>query len=145
MLSRELIQHNFWLKLSSLILATLIWFTVFADQHNIQFSRNPITQPDSKRFAHVSVSIKARPGKQADIKLTPSEVAISVKGSPAILRNLGIQDVTAMVDVTQLGEGEGIIMKVQVFTPNGTTVESVSPVEIRVDIQTGSNAPPFLP
>ena len=144
MLSRDLIQQNFWLKLSSLILASLIWFTVFATQNDIKFGRNPISPSDSRVFAHVPVRILGHPGDARFFTVTPSDVSVSVRGSPNVLRNLGVQDLAAVVNVTQFGEGHGLSMKVQVFSPNGVTIESVRPLEVRVEPEI-SNPPAVRP
>jgi hypothetical protein len=96
---RDYILERFWLKLFSLILATLIWFTV--DSTNRPEGRGIAGWGRGDRIELVRpVRLLVLPTTRRSFKIEPVEVRITVRGKPADLDRLGPSDVQAQVNLT---------------------------------------------
>jgi hypothetical protein len=90
---RNLLFEDFWLKLFSLALAVLIWFTVtFVSQKDVR--------TESRVFSHIPVTVLSAAEDVRNFKVSPSEVAITVQTGVETLQNLQSKDIRAMVDLT---------------------------------------------
>ena len=128
------IRHNFWLKLFSFLLATLIWFTInFGIKNNFQSSQNPITNPMTREFVHLPVRILARPGDSRIFKVEPDEVIVSLTGEEAVLRDLTPKNFTAFVDLANVRSSHETNQQVRLDIPDGVTVIKMSPRAVNVE------------
>src|SRR5437763_14437129 len=129
---RHLIFHDFWLKLFSLVLAVLIWFTVhFASQKDV----SPLTfTAQESRFSKLPVMVMFAAEEKRTFTVTPAEVDVFVQGDPKILKGLQSRDIRVMVDLTGI-EAAHLRKRVEVSSPPGITHTRVSPQEVEIIIQ----------
>ena len=122
---RNLLLEDFWLKLFSLALAVLIWFTVtFVSQKDVR--------TESRVFTHLPVSVLSAAEDVRNFKVTPKEVQVTVQGDGETLQNLQSKDIRAMVDLTGVGAARELRKRVEVSVPAGVTCLRVAPEEVQV-------------
>ncbi len=131
---RAFIQHNFWLKLFSLMLATLIWFAIhFGIENNFRVPQNPITNPTTKDFLRLPVRILTQPGDARIFKVDPKEVEVSITGEEAILRDITPKSISVFVDLTNVHASRETNQQIRLDIPSGVTVIHVSPRAVNIE------------
>ena len=130
---REIILHNFWLKLFSLLLATLIWFAVRYGIETNFHPTNPITNPIEKNSYRLPISVLTQPGDSRIFKLTPDTVFVTVNAEAAILREIAKADLHAYVDLTIIRHNEKSPQKIHLQVPDGINVIEVMPLSTLVE------------
>ncbi len=134
---RAFIQHNFWLKLFSLLLATLIWFAINFGieriENELQLPQNPITNPATKENLNIPVRVLTRPGDPRIFKVEPEEVIVSITGEAAILKNVSSKTIAVFVDLTNVRSQRETNQQVRLDIPVGVTVINVSPRAVNVE------------
>ena len=86
---RDFIQHNFWLKLFSLLLATLIWFAInFGIKSGLRPVQNPIINQTTRQIIRVPVRVLTQPGDQRVFKVDPRDVDVTLTGETAVIREV---------------------------------------------------------
>src|ERR1700749_1685472 len=99
--ARNLIAKDFWLKLFSLALAILIWLTVYYSI-NGETSNSPLLallgHPVDETIMTVPIRISATSAQSFSVD--PSEVRVTLRGDPKLLKTLRNDDVRAQVDLT---------------------------------------------
>ncbi len=122
---RNLLLEDFWLKLFSLALAALIWFTVtFVSQKEVR--------TDTRVFLSLPVSVVSSADDVRNFKVNPDEVEVTVQGDVEILQNLQSKDIRAMVDLTGVAAAHELRKRVEVSVPAGVTFLHVAPEEVQV-------------
>ena len=126
--ARNLIAKDFWLKLFSLALAILIWLTVWFSTHG-ENATSPwlalIGRPPDESVLTIPVRV---PAGTSD----PSEVKITLRGDPRILKSLGPQNVRAEVDLTGVQSANGLLCPVEIIVPKGISYSRVEPDQVAV-------------
>jgi hypothetical protein len=130
---RQLVVHDFWLKLFSLALAILVWVTVsFA----IRQQGSPVSTVGvaikERPFYNLPVTIVSSTEDVRNVKVTPGEVEVTVQGDARLVDQLHSKDIRAIVDVTGGGPAPDMQKPVEVFTPPGVTFVRVVPAEVHV-------------
>lgn len=137
---RHLVLHNFWLKLTSLVVAALLWLVVHS---TIEDGTGPGLHLDDvttyrefpRRPVLVMTAMSDRRGYGAD----PSEVSVTVSGPAAIVEQLQDSDIRVYVRVDNPEQFKGgMISPVSVSSPSGTTVVNVKPEMVLVRPLEGS-------
>src|SRR5437868_3842641 len=128
---RHLIFHDFWLKLFSLVLAGLIWFTIhFASQREV----SPLVfTANERKFSNLPVMVMFAAEDVHSYKVKPSEVAVTVQGEAKILRNLQSKDIRVIVDLTGI-EAAHLRKRIEITPPAGVTHAHADPAEVEVII-----------
>lgn len=129
---RHLVFDDFWLKLFSLVLAALIWFTVTLA---IQKEVSPVptlTQTAAQRtFFNLPIMIVSSAEDVRNFKVNPNQVEVTVEGEARILQTLRIKDIQIMVDLTDIQAAQPR-RRIHVSTPAGVTHVRVVPPEVEV-------------
>jgi YbbR domain-containing protein len=130
---RNLLFHDFWLKLVSLALAVLIWFTVsFAIQKN-ESPLGTISLNNRERvFSNLPVLVMSGASEVKNFKINPSEVEVTVRGDFRILRTLQPKDIRVLVDLSGIEQAHDLHKKLDVSTPPYVTHVDVFPREVEV-------------
>ena len=122
---RNLLLEDFWLKLFSLALAALIWFTVtFVSQKGVR--------TDTRVFLSLPVTVLSAADDVRNFKVSPDEVEVTVQGEAETLQNLQSKDIRAMVDLTGVAAAHELRKRVEVSVPAGVTYLRVAPEEVQV-------------
>jgi YbbR domain-containing protein len=123
---RAFILHNFWLKLFSLLLATLIWFAIhFWVEGGNRQPQNPITNQITRQLFRLPVRVLTKPGDERVFKVDPPEVSVSVTGEAAVLRDLTPKNISVYVDVANIRSSRETNQQVKVDVPKEITVDVV--------------------
>src|SRR5262249_15999139 len=131
---QELILKDFWLKLFSLALAGLIWFTVnIAIKNDI----SPVTSlslgpTDQVVFRDVPVIVLASAAPHRGFTVNPKTVEVTLQGDIASVRNLRKQQVRVLVDLSDPNLVQDSRRRVEVSTPAGFLNVRVDPDEVQV-------------
>lgn len=130
---RELITKDFWLKLFSLALAVLIWFTIsFAIQKQVPVVGNPTTSFYQITFYNVPVVVLASASDVKEIQVVPKEVEVTVQGAAELLKQLKADEIQAMVDLTGVESAQDMRKRIKVSSPPGITHVRVVPQDVRI-------------
>jgi len=97
---RDAILNNFWLKVFSLLMATMIWFAVQsnlpADTRNLQ---NPFQSFEARDLVR-PVVITTSASNQTVFSINPSEVRVTFRVDKTISKRLKATDIQAYIDLT---------------------------------------------
>src|SRR5882672_1787829 len=86
---RNFLQNNFWLKLFSLFLALLIWFSVrFYTIYDVQTARNAFKLSARRDFIQVSIKVLKSTTNTQSCRIGPAQVDVTVAGEKSLLQNL---------------------------------------------------------
>ncbi len=131
---QDLVFKDFWLKLFSLALASLIWFTV-----NIAI-KNDVTPAASLSLApteqvilsDLPIVVLSHVEGSHEFRLSPKTASVTLQGDPVNLKNLRKQDVRVLVDLSNPGPASQFTRKLEVYTPSGLTHVRVDPEEVQI-------------
>lgn len=131
---RAFIQHNFWLKLFSFVLATLIWFAIhFGIKGDFRLPQNPITTPTTREFSRMPVRILTRPGDNRVFRVEPDQVFVRVTGEDAVLRDLNLQNIAVFVDLANVRSIRETNQQLRLDIPVGVTVITIAPRAVNIE------------
>ncbi len=133
---RNLIFGDFWLKLFSLALAVLIWFTVsFAIQKEVSPTGPLHLSLERYTFYNLPVVVLSSAADVHDFKIAPKEVEVTVQGDAKVLQALKSTDIRPIVDLTGVEAVGGFRKRIEVSAPPGVTHVRVLPEEVKVIFQ----------
>ena len=140
---RHLVVDDLWLKLFSLVLAILFWLTVsVAIQHREASPIQPLASATEVRtFYDLPVIVLSSAADVRSFKVSPSEVEVTVRGTPRVLEDIHSKDIRAMVDLTGVEAAHNLRKRVEVSAPAGVTYVSARPEEVEVIIPAKSPSP----
>jgi hypothetical protein len=124
----ELIFKNFWLKVFSLLLAMTMWYVlhpstgVEGEPTNFQEFFRPA--PTTREF-RCPVTLLEAPSEKRCFQVEPTFVMVQVSGDSIAVKQLGVEDVQAYVNISTVKEPEGAY-RIETLAPKGITVKSVS-------------------
>lgn len=130
---REDLQNNFWLKLSSLILALLIWFSVRFSKQDLRPTQNPLSRFSNSEFMNVPVRVIRKPEAAEGCRVEPARVDITLRGEKSALKNLTAKDIVAFVTVYDNPAVGVSSNQVEVYAPPAVSVVQVSPPGVRIE------------
>jgi hypothetical protein len=130
MAKRDYILHNFWWKVTSLLLGIIVWMVVRGTA-----APTDIIMRSQRRFPHHTLSLMRETTDKRPIRITPNEVEVVVSapiGEATRLREADIQTFVDMGDVN----GRLDKVRIRVFVPGsrGVRLESITPDEVTVEI-----------
>lgn len=131
---RNLVVKDLWLKLFSLALAILIWFTV-------DFSLSKAVSPWSEIIGHtadetvISVSVLA-PADTRNVNISPEQVEVTLRGDPKKLDELKQrpEGVRAQVDLSGVKSADGLLCPIDLILPQGVEYTHINPERVEVSV-----------
>jgi YbbR domain-containing protein len=134
---RDLISHNLGLKLISLLLAILLWFT-------IRFGLD--RGAHQRELGPLPVIVMRDPLDSHGYSLKPPTVMVSVSGPRRVIEGLTGKEIQVFINLTGVQPNPPFTKRVEVFTPNPITMLRVEPAAVRVEgIPLATNAPTISP
>lgn len=131
MAMRDLILNNFWWKVFSLVLATLIWYVInFSLQTETNASPTPLGNRAEKDL-RCPVTVVTSAANRRDFTIHPTEVRVKVRGDRAALEKLSPEDVQVYVKLTDLEDPVGSFL-LDVTAPRNVLIQQVSPAHVYV-------------
>ena len=125
----KLFLQDFWLKLFSLALAILMWFTV-----------NTALAPPGQRIVSLPVTTVVDAGSAVEpiqFSINPKTVSVTLQGDPRTLNLLQKQEIRVRVDLTGMRPIHEARFPIEVSTPAGISYVRVEPEEIEVTPRPG--------
>jgi YbbR domain-containing protein len=129
---REWLLNNLSRKLIALGFATLLYLAVRA---SIEEDFRPFGlggNLHTRLLSGVPVSIVTGAEDPRNFKLTPREVAVTVRGPAESVKALTPADLNVFVDLTGVQEATGLKKKIRVYTPAGIDLDQVQPPVVDV-------------
>ena len=129
---RDLVFKDIWLKLFSLGLAALIWFTINIAIQNQGVSSIPLGNLARRTFPNVPVTVLTYAEDPRAFRVNPQQVDVTVEGEAQVVKSLYNRDIRVMVDLTGIEAAHDIRTRIEVSTPAGITRSTASPNEVQV-------------
>jgi hypothetical protein len=151
---RSLILRNFWWKLLSLLLATLIWFNIRASigrGGDLQFENTAAgLAPTSVLSVERRIDLLRHAGAAARFAVEPLTAQVSVRGAPGLLRSLKGDEIRLFVEVDAAdgagGDEEAVFARViHVQLPPGVVLGKIEPAAAVVRRLPGPASPATPP
>lgn len=127
---RDLVQHNFWWKLTAVILAGLIWLTVDKEKRGGSASKSGEA---TRRFEGVSVQLLLEPGIATTLSVSPKTVHLVARGQSGELELLAAEDFTVYARVDSRSHKTNGRSPLRAVAPEGIHVDEILPSEISFD------------
>ena len=128
---RDLLVKDLPWKVFSLALALVLWLTVHRIYEEPQTPAVPLAA-STVTFDERPVLIISSASDVHDFRVLPSTVSVTVSGPPDIMAGLSGNQVRPMVDMTEIGDIKDLKRRVDVSTPAGVTLISVTPPKVDV-------------
>lgn len=139
---RNLLFQDFWLKLFSLGLAILTWFTVsFAIRNEVSPIGTLTLTTQQMTFFNVPVVVMSAASDVHDFRVDPKEVTVTVQAEPRVLEKLESKSIRALIDLTGTDAAGDVRKRIEVSTPAGVTHVRVVPQEVRVIFPSSTPSP----
>jgi YbbR domain-containing protein len=122
---RQLLFHNWRLKLFSLVIATMLWAATARES-------------TSEIGVDVPLEYQNVPGNTEVISDTTNTVEVRLRGPSTLIREISPQDISVTVDIGKTTVGSEKILPLtsqQVRTPFGVEVVGVNPARVRVTLE----------
>jgi hypothetical protein len=136
---RNLILKNFWWKLLSLILGTLVWLVVNSSLEKSEYAQTPVVTVSTRSFPTVPITLMTSVNNTNQFRLNPDVVSVEVSGKPEELEKLFTEQIKAFVDVTKTPDEKEVRLDIEVQVPRGFKIESFKPAVTVVERATPSN------
>ena len=130
MAKRDYILHNFWWKITSLLLAIIVWMVVHGTG-----GQTDVIPRAQRKFPHHTLSLMRESTDKRPIRITPSEVEVIVSAPLDVATRLTDNDIQTFVDMGDVDERNDVVT-IRVFVPGarGVRLESITPAEVTVEI-----------
>lgn len=131
---RNLVVKDFWLKLFSLALATLIWFTIdFSTKKEVSPWAELIGRTADETVITVPVIV---PPNYHNVSVTPDQVQVTLRGDPKLLERLKLtpEDIRAQVDLSGVQSANGMKRPVEIILPQGVSYTHIDYDEVEVGV-----------
>lgn len=131
MSARDAILQNFWLKLFSLVLATMIWFAIFGAQNNLRPDRTALGAV-TRKVERVPITVMKSAADLRAFRVEPSQIDVTVRGPIAEVQALTARQLEVFINLTDVHDTAGLSKKILVHAPAGIAVVEVSHTEARI-------------
>ena len=125
---RHIILHNFWLKLFSIALATVIWLAIHNSIHNEQ-ATNQMLAAD---YVRVPISVQTTPGDKRVFRVTPNEAFVIAVGKDPASFQATRKDIRINLDLTHFDAKGSSTEELSAVPPPGINVLEIIPYTVQV-------------
>jgi|GEM_PF-2134436 hypothetical protein len=132
MAARDLILHNFWWKLLSVLLSILTWITIDASLRKDR-QQTPVITTSRRNFPAVKVTLMTAPYNTNEFRVNPASVSVEVSGKADDLQKLQAQQIVAFVDATKIEDEKEVRRDIEVQAPRDVQIEHVEPGSASVE------------
>jgi len=131
---RHILLHNFLLKLISIGLGALIWFTVhYQVQMGNSLNQSHFNGVISKQRFLVPISVITHPGDIRIFKLSQRQAIVELVGEEVVLRKLTPKDVEVYVDLSNFNARQQTNQVLQPRVPPDVIVSDIQPATITIE------------
>ena len=127
MAKRDYILHNFWWKVTSFLLAVIVWFVVYGANRE---EGNVIGR--ERNFPNHTLAVLRDATDKRPIRVTPAEVSITVSAPVLEVTRLADTDIQTFIDLNEI---DPIRKKapIRVYVPRGVKLQRMVPDEVTVE------------
>ncbi|HEV7926153.1 MAG TPA: hypothetical protein VGR14_12400 [Verrucomicrobiae bacterium] len=129
---RHLILHNFWLKLFSIAMATVIWLAIHYSIHD-ELNMNQTLRSE---YIRVPISLQTTAGDKRVFRITPEEVVVTAVGKDEALLRATRKDIRVNLDLTDFHAAEPTYKELVADAPADIKVLAISPPTVEVKLVT---------
>ncbi len=122
---RDLILRNFWLKLFSITLATVIWMLIHYSIHDESNSLTPA-------YIRVPITTKFAEGETRSFSFSPEEVVVTVVGRDPALFQPSQKEVRVVLDLTTFTNLQPTTLRLRAECPRDVIVLQMVPSVVEV-------------
>ena len=132
---QNLIVKDFWLKLFSFALASLVWIIVnIAIKKDISPGTTLSLTPTEQIVLHELPIVVVSAAEDAHgYSINPKSADVTLQGDPASVRNVRREEVRVLVDLTQPTTTPESHRRLEVSAPAGVSRVRVEPEEVQVN------------
>ena len=131
---REIVTKDLGWKTFSVILAIIIWLTVKSVSTEAPTGVDPLSTWATRPFTNLPVLVVSAAADVREFKVSPETVDVRVSARPETIAGVSERDIHVTVDLTDIAAARGLRKRVDVSTPTGVTVVSVTPSEVDIVI-----------
>jgi YbbR-like protein len=121
---------DFWWKLFSLVLAVVIWLTVYKIREEPVVPASVVGVPLT--YGSLPVLVVSAASDVRDFRVLPGTVAVKVSGPAEVMAVLQANQIHPVVDLTDIASARNLKRRVEISMPPGVTLVSVEPAEVGV-------------
>lgn len=129
---RNLVVQDFWLKLFSLGLAGLVWFTVAMLGGKSPTRALPLGPVQKRTFSSLPVVVMSSAADARSFRVEPKEVDVTVQGDRKTIESLQGKEIRVTVDLTGIEMASSLLKRLEVSAPAGVSDLAVQPREVQV-------------
>lgn len=135
MAKHNLILNNFFLKLTALMLAIVVWLVFHRSDQSILAGKEGagVKNLTRKSFERLPVHILQASGENRRFSLGTSTVNAELSGDEASMKILTTNEIHAFVDVTTF-RPDRAFLSIQIQVPNRIRSENTTPKEVHVNL-----------
>ena len=131
MFLRDLILKDIWLKLFSLALAVLIWFTVSIAIRNENALNNGLAAQPPRTFS-LRVNLLSSTADVHAFRANPEFVEVTVRGETGSPQELQARDIHVLADLTGVDPTRNARRRLEVSAPPGVEIVRVIPADVEI-------------
>jgi YbbR domain-containing protein len=125
---RDIVVHNFWWKLLSLLLAALTWLTIETALRREQMLRQtPVIGSFSRTFPSIPITLLTASTNANHFRIDPSTVSVDVSGPADQLQKLQERDIHVYIDLSDVGDEKLVRRTIQAQVPKDLKVDNLNP------------------
>ena len=119
----KLITRNLWLKVTSLVLAVMLWFFVVSKGRSVVVMDVPIG------FKDIPANL--------EVVDSPKTIGVTIEGQERLLKKLRQEDIRAIIDLSNVKKGKTFLSVApdNITVPRTLTVNEISPQTINLMIE----------
>lgn len=128
---RDYIFDKFGWKVTSLVIALLIWMAIDSNNPELRRTRNTVV---SLLPLRLPVTILKAATDDRSYRVSPGTVEVILGGNAGLLEKIQESDVEVFVNLKDVVEARRLRRKVQVYPPSDVSVVRVTPSELSVEV-----------
>ena len=136
---REIVTKDTGWKAFSVLLAFIIWITVKSVSTGMPTGEDALSTWVTQSFNDLPVLVVSAAADVREFKVSPETVDIKIRARPEVISKLQQKDIHASVDLTDIEAARDLRKRVDVSTPTGVIVVSVSPPDLEVVVPPKKN------
>jgi len=137
---RHFMFHNFWLKLFSIALGTIIWLAIHHSiDNNFDLTESGTPKRLVKQTLQVPISAVRQEGDPRNFAFSPTNATITIVGEADVLRKLGTRNIRVFVDLNDFHSSGPVQLDLLPGAPDGINVTEYKPHSVTVTVETNSH------
>jgi len=129
---QDIVTKDVGWKIFSVVLATVIWFTVRPVGREGAKPVNPLVGSVPRTFTNLPVVVMSSAADVRAFRVNPDMVNVKVSGSSDVVAALTERDISVRVDLTEIESARGFQARVVVAVPPGVTFIKATPPQVDV-------------